>query len=295
MSSVLIEVPLTTALADLDEALRRLLVRELARHGFDGVKVAFDAPTKEWAAALAGPAVNLFLFDLREARDYRTVEWRGEVLDGRARDLRPPLPLEASYAVTAWTRAVEDEHRLLSQVLAVLYAYPELPEDVLNGALLNGGKPLVTKVGRPRDGGGADFWLAVGGQYKASVDYAVTVPVQAGTASVRGPETRSRTVRTSALDGPRGRMEESHRVAGTVRDGDGAPVPDAWVAADGHGGMAVTDAEGRFALERVRAGTYRCTARAPDGRAAEGELVVPGAGADLVVGAGGTAGRGRKR
>jgi hypothetical protein len=292
--SVTVQVPLTTALADLDEALRRLLVRELGRHGFDGVKVAFDAPTKEWAAALAGPAVNLFLFDLRESREHRTVEWRNEVVDGRARDVRPPLPLEATYAVTAWTRAVEDEHRLLSQVVAVLYAHPQLPDDVLNGALSNGGRPLTTRVGQPRDGGGADFWLAVGGQYKASVDYAVTVPVEAGTASLRGPETRGRTVRTSSVDGPRGRVEEAHRAGGTVRDAGGAPVPDAWIAVEGHGGFAVTDAEGRFALERVPGGTYRCTARAPDGREAEGELVVPGGGADLVVGAAG-ARRGRRR
>jgi hypothetical protein len=292
--AVLTQVPLTTAIADLDEALRRLLTRELGRHGFDGVKVAFDAPTKEWAAALAGPAVNLFLFDLRESRDFRTVEWRHEKADGRARDVRPPLPLEASYAVTAWTRAVEDEHRLLSQVVAVLYAHPQLPDDVLNGALLNGGRPINTKVGQPREGAGADFWLAVGGQYKASVDYGVTVPLEAGTTNIRGPETRVRTVRTSMVDGPRGRMEESHRAAGTVRDEAGAPVADAWVAVEGHGGMAVTDDEGRFALSRVPAGVHPCTARAPDGREARGDLVVPGGGADLVLGTGG-ARRARKR
>ena len=32
--------------------------------------------------------------------------------------------MECSYAVTAWTQAVEDEHRLLSQVLGVLFAFP---------------------------------------------------------------------------------------------------------------------------------------------------------------------------
>ncbi len=191
VTSVLVEVPLTTALADLDEALRRLLVRELARHGFDGVKVAFDAPTKEWAAALSGPAVNLFLFDLRESRDYRTVEWRDEMR-------RRPRPRRAPAAA-----AGGELRRDGLDAGGRGRAPPALPGR--RGALRASRAPgrraqrraaerrpaAHHQVGQPRDGGGADFWLAVGGQYKASVDYAVTVPVQAGTASVRGPETRS--------------------------------------------------------------------------------------------------------
>ena len=39
-----VSVPLNTMLADLDAALRRLLESELAEHGFDGVRVSFEAP-----------------------------------------------------------------------------------------------------------------------------------------------------------------------------------------------------------------------------------------------------------
>ena len=46
-----VDVPLNTAMADLDEALRTLLKRELARHGFEGVEIAFDAPSKEWSGS----------------------------------------------------------------------------------------------------------------------------------------------------------------------------------------------------------------------------------------------------
>jgi len=120
-----ISVPLNTMLADLDESLRGLLKRELGRHGFDGVEVVFDAPTKEWAAGLSSPTVDLFLYDLQEATEKAEREWTEERSNGRAVESRPPLRVDASYAVTAWTREVEDEHRLLSQVLAVLYAYPE--------------------------------------------------------------------------------------------------------------------------------------------------------------------------
>src|SRR6202020_2042498 len=64
-----VDVPLNTAIADLDEALRTLLKRELDKHGFEGVEIAFDAPSKEWSGKLTGPSVNLFLYDMREALD----------------------------------------------------------------------------------------------------------------------------------------------------------------------------------------------------------------------------------
>jgi hypothetical protein len=44
--TLVVDVPLNTAIADLDEALRSLLRRELKRHGFEGVEVAVVAPSK---------------------------------------------------------------------------------------------------------------------------------------------------------------------------------------------------------------------------------------------------------
>ena len=70
-----VDVPLNTCLADLDEALRSLLKRELERHGFEGVEIAFDAPATDWSAKLTNPTVNLFLYDLREnVASYRGVD-----------------------------------------------------------------------------------------------------------------------------------------------------------------------------------------------------------------------------
>ena len=68
-----VDVPLNTMLADLDETLRVLLKRELGRHGFDGVDVAFDAPAREWSSQLSSPTVNLFLYDLRESTENRQI------------------------------------------------------------------------------------------------------------------------------------------------------------------------------------------------------------------------------
>ncbi len=64
---LVIDVPLNTALADLDEGLRALLKQELEHHGFEGVDISFDAPSREWSGKLTGPTVSLYLYDLREA------------------------------------------------------------------------------------------------------------------------------------------------------------------------------------------------------------------------------------
>src|SRR5262249_34687396 len=101
-------VPLNTMLADLDESLRTLL----KRHGFDGVEIVFDAPARDWAAMLTSPTVNLFLYNLREASRPRATDWAEQEANGRTTNVRPPLRVDAAFAVTAWTRAVEDEHRL---------------------------------------------------------------------------------------------------------------------------------------------------------------------------------------
>src|SRR3954467_5056022 len=138
-------------LADLDETLRGLVRSELERHGFEGVDIAFDAPSREWSGQLSKPTVNVFLYDLREAEGLRTSEWARSTVGGRTVEGRPPMVMECSYAVTAWTQAVEDEHRLLSQVLGILFAYPEIPHDRINGRLANGSHARADK-GRRREG-----------------------------------------------------------------------------------------------------------------------------------------------
>ncbi len=283
-----IRVPLNTMLADLDETVRRLLTREFTGRGFDGVEVAFDAPGKEWSAQLSAPTVNLFLYDLRQAEDHQPSDWRVRTEDGRTVESRPPLRLLASYAVTAWTREVEDEHRLLSQVLAILYTYDTLPADLLAGGLSDPSAqpfPLRTRVAEPRNSGSPEFWSSVGGSYKASLDYGVVVMCESGVTMERGPEVHTQTLRIRNMDGGRASVEDLHRVAGTVRDADGAPVPDAWVVMADGPGWVTADAQGRFAIGPVRPGEHPLRARAADGREGAATARVPGGPADIVVGA----------
>ncbi len=277
------DVPLNTSLADLDEALRTLLKRELENHGFDGVEIAFDAPSREWSGKLTGPSVNMFLYDLREASGQSAVSADERRQNGRVVIGAPDLRLEATYAVTAWSKAVEDEHRLLSQVLSVLYTHKGLPEDLLTGRLANYGT-IETIIGRPMEEK-ADFWSAVGGQYKPSIDFAVRMSVESGSYLIRGPEVRSQTLQARLKDAPRGTMQENHRFGGRVLDGDGNPVADAWVALPDVGTWTSTNAEGRFIFDRVPEGPVKASVRTVDGRSTERTLTIPGKDTDLVLGA----------
>ncbi|MBE2319168.1 DUF4255 domain-containing protein [Solirubrobacter sp. CPCC 204708] len=277
-----INVPLNTMLADLDETLRELLKDELERHGFEGVDIEFDAPSRDWSGQLSKPTVNLFLYDLREAENFRASEWTpSSTGPGRRVDTRPPMVMECSYAVTAWTQAVEDEHRLLSQVLAILFAYSQLPQERLNGRLVNGSQPWPIKgrIGQSK-GEKADFWSAVGGQYKVSLDYVVRLSVESGARKERGPEVRTQTIRTQMTDSPR-TVLEMHRSTGRVRDKDGNPVPDVWVTLPDLGAWASSNPQGTFRFDRLPPGLHRLLARTADGREADALLEVPGAGADL--------------
>jgi hypothetical protein len=279
---LVVEVPLNTAISDLDEALRSLLLRELGRHGFK-VEIAFDAPSKEWSGKMTGPTVNLFLYDLREATERAEAtpaERRG---NGQAVTVAPALRLELTYAVSAWAPAVEDEHKLLTQVLAILFSHRQLPVDIVERN--NGGALAVreaqTSVGRPREEK-ADFWTSVGGEYKASIDFVVHLSIESGATFVRGPQVRTQTLRLRDAAVPR-TVEELHRIGGTVCDAGGEPVARAWVVLPACGLWTATDGEGRFRINRVRPGEQELVVRAVSGAEATLKVDVPAPRVDVVL------------
>jgi hypothetical protein len=277
-----VEVPFNTMLADLDEAVRALLAAELGRLGFDGVKIAFDAPTREWSAGVTTPTLNLFLYDLRESEHAPPADVSERRANGRAVLGRPALQLDCAYSITAWTRAVQDEHRMLSQALAILLAHEQLPQAVLGEALASAPGGVKTRVGRAKRDGAAEYWTALGGQYKLSLDYVATLPCDPGISFHRGPPARTHTVAV-ADRGARGTATELHRVGGVVRHPDGRPAAGAWLALPAVGAFATSGPDGRFAFARVPAGRHECECRTPDGAVATAELTVPGGGLDLTL------------
>jgi Pvc16 N-terminal domain len=177
---------------DVDESLRVLVRRDALNGG--GVDIAFDAPTRDWSARRNAPTLDLYLYDVREDLVRREVMW-DEVRDthGRVTERRPPARhYKLSYLVTAWTQRPEDEHRLLSAVLACFVRHEMIPPDVLAGSLAGSELPVYMTIALPppTDRSLSDVWSALGGELKPSLDLVVSAPLAVRRHEVAGPPVR---------------------------------------------------------------------------------------------------------
>jgi Pvc16 N-terminal domain len=183
---------------DLDRTLEALLRRELPPDLVEQVTISFATPDDQFPpASVTLPAIDLFLYDVRENRDLRSNEWLVERRsDGTSTKQRPPVRVDCSYLITAWasqssTTPAQDEHRLLGEVMKVLLRHPTIPAEVLQGGLKGQEPPLPTSVLQPgllQSLG--EFWQALGGKPKAALHYSVTIGVEAHKPLDAGPLVR---------------------------------------------------------------------------------------------------------
>lgn len=169
---------------ELDESLEALLKRELPPSISGQISVSFAAPDDDFHSSVTLPAVDLFLYDVRENLELRSNEdFVERDTDGTGTRTRAPVRVDASYLITAWPGSTEkdrpeDEHRLLGEVLQALLRYRTLPRGVLKGSLANQGLPLPVSVLQPgRLQSLGEFWQALGGKPKAALNYTVTFAV----------------------------------------------------------------------------------------------------------------------
>ena len=164
---------------DLDDTIKEMLV-EQAQLDASQVDISFDTPDREWASRLTRPTVNCFLYDVRENLELRKQSWDVQRMDNGNQSSRrkPPMRVAATYQITAWARAREDEHRLLWRVLATLVKNVPLPVEVLKGDLVNQPVlPIPVKVAQEEDmpSNFADLWQALDNRIRPSITYSVTL------------------------------------------------------------------------------------------------------------------------
>ncbi len=165
---------------EVDEALRNLVKADVV-NGSD-IEVLFDAPTREWASRRNTPTVDLYLYDIREDVKRRQTgmmdrrDEQGVVVERR----QPPRFFKLAYLITAWTQRPEDEHRLLSAILATFIRHDVLPESALPQALRDLGSPVSVLIAYPppEDRQVSDVWTSLGGDLKPSLDLVITVIIE---------------------------------------------------------------------------------------------------------------------
>jgi hypothetical protein len=193
---------------DLDRTLEQLLKRELPA-GVVVPTISFLAPDNQFPpSGVSVPAVDLFLYDVRENTDLRSTEWRVERSSNGTATRRPPLVrVDCSYMITAWPSTssndpAQDEHLLLSQVMRTLLAYSTLPGAVLQGDLRGQEPPLPASSLQPgRLQSLGEFWQALGGKPKAALHLTVTIGVEPGLPVETGPPVTDKRLRFSSGTG----------------------------------------------------------------------------------------------
>jgi hypothetical protein len=167
-------------LQDLDKTLETLLRCELPPNIVQQMFFSFDTPNKEFIETT--PAINLFLYDIRENLELRnSVSTVQRQSDGTALKYRASARMDCSYLITVWTTKLSDpveEHQVLGEIMHVLLRYPKLPTEVLQGSFQGQEPPLRAAPLRASQLQSlGEFWQALGGKPKAALNYTITISV----------------------------------------------------------------------------------------------------------------------
>jgi Pvc16 N-terminal domain len=221
--------------------------------------------------------VSLFLYETRENRELRDPVPIVEPLNGLSVRRRPPLRVDCTYLVTAWSNLTgEDkitaEHGLLAEALNWLTRFPLIPDRYLQLGGLTGQvfapPTLVAQMNAAKNVG--EFWSALGIAPRPFFDLVVTITMDLDQALEEFPVT---TVLTNYQQGSNTTSaEERLAIGGTVRDKANKTVRDAWVRLEPAGITTVTDKDGRFIFDNIAGGSgITLRARAPG----KGEATTP--------------------
>jgi hypothetical protein len=256
-------------IADLDEVLRTLLIREIDIKDNE-VDITFDQPKREWSARLSKPTLNLFLFDLREnlrlrgAEQYTTVNRP----DGNSEIRRNPVRMALRYLLTAWVKEPEDEHLLLSSALMALLRNPFIPADLLSERLQAQPMPVPVEVATFHQEEGpvdkfTEIWGVLDNEMRPGILLTVTVSVdpykpqvfpQVRTRQTRFVQDSGITTARSTVD-TKSTSKNYWSVGGTIKSEKYTPSTLALVLVEKQTQVDLTD-EGNFVLHGVAEGDY---------------------------------------
>lgn len=176
---------------DLDETVRAVVLGEneddtfaLGSVGaeFTGVNVSFLAPDEKFRTSTTWPAVNIFLYDVRENWSYRNQPYSDVMTGEGPRRKTAPSVVDCSYLISFWTDPdtntdVGREHHALGLITRSLLLHRTIPAAHRRGVFA--GDEALMMRGQVAEttslAGVGEFWQAMGGTPRTLVQYTVTV------------------------------------------------------------------------------------------------------------------------
>ena len=235
---------------DVTETLEAFLSQPGLPPELGNAQISFDRPSDPFNPAQ--PTINLFLFDIQENVELRNNEPVVRRQGNATFLLRPPARITCTYLLTAWPvngpDLAKQEHRMLSQALALFLSTPTIPPVFLAGGLVGQEPPLPLMIAHADPARNpAEFWAALGNRLKPSLLVSVTFSMTVGL------EEEFPAVITHRIDL---NTNVFHRIGGTVRDAANAPVSSADVRILELPRGTATNARGEFSIPVIPAGNF---------------------------------------
>jgi hypothetical protein len=272
-------------LSDLDATLTAILDDPAAPTELRNADISFEPPDRLFNPPVA--TVNLFLYEVVENRILRDPAPIIEKIGGVFVRRQPPLRADCSYMITSWGTGtgparIAEEHRLLSQALLWLSRFPIIPDNFLQGSLVNPPFPHPTMVAQMNEGRNlGEFWTALGQSPRPSFNLLVTIAMDLGVETPEGPPVITKDMRLLQKDKP-ATQERWFQIGGTVSEALSPPnvVSGAQVRLVERDQTAVTDDQGRFTFTLLLAGNYTLEVSKAGFTTTTKSITVPGASPD---------------
>lgn len=250
----------------------------------------FTVPDEAWLTkvkAESGMRLNIYLYELRENRDFRRSAWDNVTLsDGSVALSQPPAYIDIHYLVSAWSPAEDtelasptlDEHQVLAEAMRVLFRNP----DVVPGAIGVAGGGVVFQnshvyltVAPPEPSPVLnEFWSTMKLPWRPAVMLIVTAPLDVLKDSASSPVVTT-LIQRFVLEGSAS-VEELIDFGGLVlKAADQSPIHGASVSRVNSTDTATTDAQGRFVFTGIRRGVHKIRASATGMTPVERDINIP--------------------
>jgi hypothetical protein len=230
----------------------------------------FTVPDKDWRTKVLagmGMRLNIYLYEIRENRNFRRAEWDSIALPDRTVVLsQPPAYFDCHYLISAWspsedseiTSPVLDEHQTLSEAMRVLLCNPDVVPGALGfagGVVFQNAHVYLTVAPPEPPRVLNDFWSTMQLPWRPAVMLVVTAPLDLLSDSPPSPIVTT-LIQRFALIGTTG-LEQRIDIGGfVVKAADGSPISGATVTWVDEHQAVTTDSQGRYLFEGILPGVH---------------------------------------